>query len=90
MDVTIISERAIFTFSTVDVSLGDAASRKMATLMNSSFFVLKISLLRNYRVKCYDYIVKWCSGIVCDWSAPLDNSSIVALNVTFEHFNYIF
>ena len=65
VDVTIIlSERAIFTFPTVDVyslaaqkPLWRCESRKMATLMNSSFFVFKTSLLRNYRVKYYDYIV---------------------------------
>ena len=33
--------------------------KKMATLMNSSsFFVFKTSLLRNYCVKYYDYVVK--------------------------------
>ena len=32
-------------------------SSKMATLMNSSCFVFKISLLRNYRVKYYDAVV---------------------------------
>ena len=54
-------------------SLGDGCeSRKMATPMNTLFFVFKISLLRNYHVKYYDYIVKWCSGITCDWSASLD------------------
>ena len=26
-------------------------------------FRVNISLRRNYRVKYYDYIVKWCSGI---------------------------
>ena len=27
------------------------------------------------------YIVKWCSGIACDWCASLDISSILALTV---------
>ena len=30
-------------------------------------FVFKISLLPNYRVKYYDYIVKWFSGVACNW-----------------------
>ena len=44
-------------------------------------FVFKMSLLRNYRVKYCDYVVKWCSGIACDWCASLDMSSSLALNV---------
>ena len=37
---------------------GDACqSGKTATLLNSLFFVFESSLLPNYRVKCYDYIV---------------------------------
>ena len=56
-----------------------AASRKMATLMNSSFFVFKMLRLRNYRVKYY-YIVKRCSGIACDCCASLDIVSILALS----------
>ena len=35
----------------------------MAALLNSLFFVFKISFLLKYRVIYYDYIVKWCSGI---------------------------
>ena len=35
----------------------------MAALLNSLFFVFKISFLPKYRVIYYDYIVKWCSGI---------------------------
>ena len=47
--------------------LGDACqSGKMASLLNSLFFMFKILLLPNYRVK-YDYIVKWCSGVACNW-----------------------
>ena len=48
-------------------SLGDAACqiRKMSTLLNELFFVFKISLLPNTRVKYY--IVNWCSGLACNW-----------------------
>ena len=35
----------------------------MAALLNSLFFMFKISSLPKYRVKYYDYIIKWCSGI---------------------------
>ena len=41
-------------------------SGKMATLLNSLFFVFDFSLLPDYRVKYYDYIVKWCIGIACN------------------------
>ena len=45
-------------------SLGDACqSRKMEILLNSLSFVFKILFLPKYRVKYYDYIVKWFSGI---------------------------
>ena len=43
-------------------------SRKMAKLMNSSLFVFKISLLRNYRVKYYIIIINkvvQCMRLVC-------------------------
>ena len=40
-------------------------SGKMVTLLNSLFFMFKILLLPNYRLKYYDYIVKWCSAISC-------------------------
>ena len=55
-------------------SLGDACQRgKMAALLNSLLFVFKMSLLPKYHVKYYDYIVvKWCSGIACNWCALLD------------------
>ena len=49
--------------------LGDACQTgKMATLLNSSFFVFNISILPNYHVKCYDYFavvqhVKWCVSV---------------------------
>ena len=38
-------------------------SSEMAALLNSLSFVFKNLFLPNYRVKYYDYIVKWCSGI---------------------------
>ena len=33
--------------------------------------VFKMSLLSNYRVKCYDYVVKWGSDISCNLCASL-------------------
>ena len=59
---TIFSEIKIFTFPTIapcmlicqQVSLGYACeSRKMAALLNSLFFVFKISFLPKYRIKYY-------------------------------------
>ena len=29
-------------------------------------------VLPNYCVKYYDYIVKWCSGLACNWCVSLD------------------
>ena len=34
----------------------------MAALLNSLSFAFANSFLPKYRVKYYDYIVKWCSG----------------------------
>ena len=60
--------------------LGDACkSGKMVTLWNSLFFVFKMLLLPNYRVKYYDYIVKWCISIACNWCVSLDICLILAL-----------
>ena len=60
--------------------LGDACqSANMAALLNSLFFVFTMSLLPNYCVTYYDYIVKWCSAIVCDWYVSLDIVLILAL-----------
>ena len=36
----------------------------MAALLNSLSFTFANSFLPMYRVKYYDYIVKWCSGAV--------------------------
>ena len=43
-------------------------------------FVFKISLVPNNRVKYYDYMVKWRSGIACNWCVSLDIGLILALN----------
>ena len=55
-------------------SLGDAfQSSKMVTLLNSFFFVFSISYdLPNCCVKYYNYIVKSCSGVACNWCLLLD------------------
>ena len=59
---------------------GDACqSGKTATQSNELFFGFNISLLNNYLVKYYDYIVKWCSGIACNWGVLLDIDLILAL-----------
>ena len=43
-------------------------------------FRQKISLLANYRVKYPDHIiVKWCSGITCNWCVSLDDGLNLAL-----------
>ena len=41
------------------------------------------SLKCRFCVKYHDYIVKWCSGIVCNWCLSLDIALILALRV--EH-----
>ena len=44
--------------------LGDACqSSEMATLLNSLYFVFKMSFLPKYRVNYYDYIVMGCNVI---------------------------
>ena len=53
----------------------------MAELLNSLFFVFNISFLPKYRVKYNNYIVKWCSGIYCNWCVSLDIS--VSLKVVY-------
>ena len=45
---------------------------KMAALLYSLFFVFKMLFLPKYRVIYYDYIVKWCSGMKCNWCVSLD------------------
>ena len=49
---------------------GSRQSSKMATLLNWSSFVFKISFLPKYRVIYYEYIVKWC--ILCNWCVSMD------------------
>ena len=80
--------RAIFTFPTVDIgtwqrpSLGDACqSGKMATLLNSLFLVFKISVVLNYSVKYYDYILKWWCGAAGNWYVSLD----IGVNFGLKH-----
>ena len=52
--------------------LGDAChGGKMATLLTSLFFMFKMLFLYNYCIKYYDYIVKWCSGVACNWWVSL-------------------
>ena len=64
-------------------SLDDSCqSGMMAALMNSLFFVFKISLLPKDRVKYYDYIVNWCSLINYNWCVSLDIAQILALTAT--------
>ena len=49
--------------------LGDACqSGKMATPLNSFFFVFNFSLLPDYWVNII-ILSKWCSGIACNWSS---------------------
>ena len=73
------SDRAIFTIPTGAVSqpptlisplqsiAGGCQSSEMAALLNSLSFAFANSFLPKYRVKYYDYIVKWCSGVQCNW-----------------------
>ena len=42
---------------------GGCQSSEMAALLNSLSFAFANSFLPKYRVKYYDYIVKWCSGV---------------------------
>ena len=42
-------------------------SGNMAILLTSLLFVFEISFLPQYRVNYYDYIIKWCFGIQCNW-----------------------
>ena len=61
--------------------LGDACQNgKMAILLNALLFLFRISLLFDYRVKYYDYIiVEWCSGVACNWYVSLDIALVLAL-----------
>ena len=59
-------------------------SGKAVTLLNSLFFVFRILFLCNYRVKYYDYIVKWCSGIAYNWCVSLDIGLVSPLRCSFS------
>ena len=64
----IFSDRTMFTFlATLNwprQSIGGGyQSSEMAALLNALSFAFTNSFLPKYRVKRYDYIVKWCSGI---------------------------
>ena len=50
---------------------GLCQSGKMAALLNSLFFVFKISFLPKYRSNIMIIIVNWSSGI-CNWRVSLD------------------
>ena len=53
--------------------LGDAClSVEIVTLLNSQSFEFKFLFKPKYHVKYYDYIVKWYSGIACNWCVSLD------------------
>ena len=56
-------------------------STEIATLLKSIYFVFKISFLPKYRVIYYDYTVKWCSLINCNWCVWLDIVYIWALSI---------
>ena len=63
---------------------GSCQSGKMAALLNSLFFVFKISFLPKYRVKYYDYIVNRVSLINYNWCVSLDISQMLALTPTHQ------
>ena len=62
---------------------GACQSSEMATLLNSLSFVFRYVVLPTYRVKHYDYIVKCCSGIQCNWCVSLDIAYILALTTVY-------
>ena len=53
----------------------------MAAPLNSLSFAFTNSFLPKYRVKYYDYIIKWCSGLQCNWCVSMDIDSILALRL---------
>ena len=61
---------------------GSGLGGKMVTLLDSLFFVFTILFLPNYSVNYYDYIVKWCSGVACNWCVSLDIALILAIKLT--------
>ena len=51
----------------------------MAALLNSLPFAFTDSFLPKYRVKYYDYSIKWCFEIKCNWCVSMDIDLILAL-----------
>ena len=61
---TVCSEHTVATLIWPLQSIaGGCQSSEMAALLNSLSFAFANSFLPKYRVKYYDYIVKWCSGV---------------------------
>ena len=58
---------------------GVCQSSAMAALLNSLSFAFTNLFLPTYHVKYYDYIVKWSSGLYCNWCVSLDIAYILAL-----------
>ena len=58
-------------------------SGNMEIVLTSLLFVFEISFLPKYRVNYYDYIIKWCFGILCNWSVSLDTAHILALIMSY-------
>ena len=60
-------------------SIGDTCqSGKMATV-EYTIFVLKFPLCLTTVSNIMSVIVKWCSGVVCNWCVSLDIALILAL-----------
>ena len=53
---------------------GGCQSSEMAAPLNSLSFALQNRFCRSTVSNNYDYIVKWCSGISCNWCVSLDIS----------------
>ena len=51
----------------------------MAALLNSLSFAFTHSFLPKYRVKYYDYIIKWCSGIQCKFGLRSAYFTVIAI-----------
>ena len=56
-------------------------SSDLAALLNLLYFAFTNSFLLKYRVKYYDYIVKWCSGIQFNWCVSMDITYFLALTI---------
>ena len=42
-------------------------------------FVFDILFLSNYRLEYYEYVVKWWSGVACNWCTSLAIALLLAL-----------